>query len=159
MKNVTKAMRGHFAKAKVEPKRKLVEFRVDENALIEVGAELSADHFVAGQHVDVTGTTIGKGFAGAMKRHNFGGQRASHGAHRVHRAPGSIGACATPGRVFKGKKMAGRMGSDKVTTLNLKVVSTDAEKNLILIRGAIPGPKGGVVVIRNAVKAGTKAGA
>jgi len=107
----------------------------------------------------VTAISKGKGFAGTMKRHNFGGQRASHGAHRVHRAPGSIGACATPGRVFKGKKMAGRMGSDKVTTLNLKVVATDAEKNLILIRGAIPGPKGGVVVIRNAVKAGTKAGA
>jgi large subunit ribosomal protein L3 len=151
--------RGHFEKAGVRAGVRVLELRLDDVSGFEVGQEITVDTLAEGELVDVTAISKGKGFAGTMKRHNFGGQRASHGAHRVHRAPGSIGACATPGRVFKGKKMAGRMGSDKVTTLNLKVVSTDAEKNLILIRGAVPGPKGGVVVIRNAVKAGTKAGA
>ena len=147
---------GHFTKAGVAAGTKLVELRLDDVSGFEVGQEISVDTLVSGELVDVTAVSKGKGFAGAMKRHNFSGQRASHGAHRVHRAPGSIGACATPARVFKGTRMAGRMGAEKVTTLNLKVVSTDAEKNLLLVKGAVPGPKGGLVVIRDAVKAATK---
>src|SRR5215831_2096415 len=134
VKNVTKPMRGHFAKAKVEPKRKLAEFRVSADALIEIGAELSAEHFLPGQFVDVVGTSIGKGFAGVMKRHNFRGLRASHGVSISHRSHGSTGHRQDPGRVFKGKKMAGHLGDERITTLNLKVVSTDANRGLILIR-------------------------
>lgn len=152
VKNVTKPMRGHFAKAKVEPKRKLVEFRVSADALVDVGAELGADHFVAGQFVDVTGTSIGKGFAGVMKRHNFGGLRASHGVSVSHRSHGSTGQRQDPGKVFKGKKMAGHLGDHRVTTLNLKVVATDADRGLIMIRGAVPGAEGGYVLVRDAVK-------
>jgi large subunit ribosomal protein L3 len=152
VKNVSKPMRGHFAKAKVEPKRKLVEFRVSPDALVEVGAEITADHFVAGQHVDVTGTSIGKGFAGAMKRHNFGGLRASHGVSISHRSHGSTGQCQDPGKVFKGKKMAGHMGAERVTVQNLEIVSTDADRGLILVRGSVPGSKGGYVLIKDAVK-------
>jgi len=151
-KNVTKPMRGHFAKAKVEPKRKLVEFRVSPDALIEVGAELTADHFVPGQFVDVTGTTIGKGFAGAIKRHHFGGLRASHGVSISHRSHGSTGNRQDPGRVFKGKRMAGHMGDRRRTTLNLKVVETDAARGLLILRGAVPGAPGGYVLVRDAVK-------
>jgi large subunit ribosomal protein L3 len=156
-KNVTRAMRGHFAKGRVEPKRKLAEFRVSDDAVLEVGSELSAEHFVAGQHVDVIGTSIGKGFAGAMKRHNFAGLRASHGVSVSHRAHGSTGQCQDPGRVFKGKKMAGQMGGERVTTLNLEVVSTDGDRGLILLRGAVPGAKGGYVLVRDAVKRGRQA--
>jgi large subunit ribosomal protein L3 len=152
VKNTPKAMRGHFAVASVEPKRKLAEFRVSSENLIEVGAEITADHFVEGQFVDVTGTSIGKGFAGAMKRHNFGGLRASHGVSISHRSHGSIGQCQDPGKVFKGKKMAGHMGAEQVTTQNLKIVRTDAERGLIMIQGAVPGSKGGWIVIRDAVK-------
>ena len=151
-KNVTRAMRGHFAKASVEPKRKLVEFRVGDDMLIDVGAELAADHFVEGQKVDVTGTSVGKGFAGAMKRHNFGGMRASHGVSISHRAHGSTGQCQDPGKVFKGKKMAGQMGNVRVTTQNLEVIRTDADRGLIMVRGAVPGSKGGWVTVRDAVK-------
>ena len=152
VKNTTKAERGVFAKANVEPKRKVVEFRVSEDNLVDVGAEFTADHFVAGQFVDVSGTSIGKGFAGAMKRHNFGGLRASHGVSISHRAHGSTGQCQDPGKVFKGKKMAGQMGNARVTTQNLKVVRTDAERGLIMIEGSVPGSKGGWVMIRDAVK-------
>ena len=152
VKNVTKPMRGHYAKAKVEPKRKLVEFRVSPDALIDVGAELSAEHFVAGQFVDVTGTSIGKGFAGAMKRWNFRGLEASHGVSVSHRSHGSTGNRQDPGRTFPNKKMAGHLGSERVTTLNLKVVATDADRNLIMVRGAIPGHDGGYVLVRDAVK-------
>jgi len=152
VKNVTKPQRGHFAKAKVEPKRKLVEFRVSPDALVEVGAEIGADHFITGQFVDVTGTSIGKGFAGAMKRHNFGGLRATHGVSISHRSHGSTGNRQDPGRVFKGKKMAGHMGDRRVTQLNLKVVATDADRGLIMIRGAVPGAEGGYVLVRDAVK-------
>ncbi|MBC8269303.1 MAG: 50S ribosomal protein L3 [Rhodospirillaceae bacterium] len=152
VKRVSKAMRGHFAAAKVEPKRRLEEFRIPADAMVDVGAELSAAHFVAGQYVDVSGTTIGKGFAGAMKRHNFGGLRASHGVSISHRSHGSTGQCQDPGRVFKGKKMAGHMGSVQVTTQNLEVVSTDSERGLILIKGAVPGSKGGYVRIFDSVK-------
>jgi len=152
VKNVSKPQRGHFAKAKVEPKRKLAEFRVSPDALIEVGAELSATHFVAGQFVDVTGTTIGKGFAGAMKRWNFRGLEASHGVSISHRSHGSTGNRQDPGRTFPNKKMAGHLGSERVTTLNLKVVATDADRNLIMVRGAIPGHDGGYVLVRDAVK-------
>jgi large subunit ribosomal protein L3 len=130
----------------------LVELRIDDVSDFEVGQELAADLLEVGEKVDVTAVSKGKGFAGVMKRHNFAGQRASHGAHKVHRAPGAIGACATPGRVFKGTKMAGRMGAEKVTTLNLLVVEADPERELLLVRGSVPGPKGGVVVIRDAVK-------
>ncbi len=151
-KRVTKAERGQFAKINVEPKAKLAEFRVSEDNLIEIGAELSADHFIAGQKVDVTGTSIGKGFAGAMKRHNFGGLRASHGVSISHRSHGSTGQCQDPGKVFKGKKMAGHMGSARVTTQNLDIVRTDPDRGLILIKGAVPGPKGGWVLIKDAVK-------
>ena len=152
VKNTTKALRGHFGKAGVEPKRKVVEFRVAEDALVEVGAELSAAHFVSGQKVDVVGTSIGKGFAGAMKRWNFGGLRASHGVSISHRSHGSTGQCQDPGRVFKGKKMAGHMGDVRVTTQNLDVVEVDADKGLILVKGAVPGSAGGWVLIRDAVK-------
>ena len=151
-KRTSKAMRGHFAAAKVEPKRKLVEFRVSPENLIEVGAELSAEHFVSGQKVDVSGTSIGKGFAGAMKRHNFGGLRASHGVSISHRSHGSTGQCQDPGKVFKGKKMAGHMGAARVTTQNLEVVRTDADRGLVFIKGAVPGSKGGWVTIKDAVK-------
>jgi len=159
VKRTTKPMRGHFAKAKVEPKRKLAEFRVADDALVEVGSELSADHFLAGQKVDVTGTSIGKGFAGVMKRHNFGGLRASHGVSLSHRSHGSTGNNQDPGRVFKGKKMAGHMGDERVTTQNLTVVATDPARGLILVRGAVPGSEGGWVLIRDAVKAGMPEGA
>jgi len=151
-KRTSKAMRGHFAAAKVEPKRKLAEFRVSPENLIEVGAELSAEHFVTGQKVDVSGTSIGKGFAGAMKRHNFGGLRASHGVSISHRSHGSTGQCQDPGRVFKGKKMAGHMGAARITTQNLEVVRTDAERGLVFIKGAVPGSKGGWVTVKDAVK-------
>jgi large subunit ribosomal protein L3 len=152
VKRVSKALRGHFSAAKVEPKRKVAEFRVTEDNLIEVGAEISAEHFLAGQKVDVSGTSIGKGFAGAMKRHNFGGLRASHGVSISHRSHGSTGQCQEPGRVFKGKKMAGHMGAAKVTTQNLEVVKTDVARGLIMIKGAVPGSKGGWVTIKDAVK-------
>jgi len=151
-KNVSKAMRGHFAKANVLPKSKVAEFRVADDAVIEVGATLAPSHFVAGQKVDVVGTTQGKGFAGAMKRHNFGGLRASHGVSISHRSHGSTGQCQEPGKVFKGKKMAGHMGASRVTTQNLRVVTTDAEEGLLLVEGAVPGSKGGYVLVRDAVK-------
>ncbi len=151
-KRTSQAMRGHFAAAKVEPKRKIAEFRVSEDNLIEVGAEITADHYLEGQYVDIAGTSIGKGFAGAMKRHNFGGLRATHGVSISHRSHGSTGQCQDPGRVFKGKKMAGHMGAARVTTQNLQVVKTDAERGLIMIKGAVPGSKGGWVTIKDAVK-------
>ena len=135
-----------------------MELRLDDVDGYEVGQEIGADLFAAGDRIDVTAVSKGKGFAGVMKRHGFAGQRASHGAHRVHRAPGAIGQCATPARVFKGQRMAGRMGGEKVTTLNLKVVSADAERNLLLVQGAVPGPKGGLVIVRNAVKATASTG-
>ncbi|MBI1775023.1 MAG: 50S ribosomal protein L3 [Proteobacteria bacterium] len=152
VKNVPKAMRGHYAKAKVEPKRKLVEFRVDPDGLVAVGAELSAEHFIAGQFVDVTGTSIGKGFAGAMKRWNFSGLEASHGVSVSHRSHGSTGNRQDPGRTFPGKKMAGHLGHERVSVQNLKVVSTDAVRGLIMVRGAVPGAPGGWVLVRDAVK-------
>ena len=152
VKRVAKAQRGTFAKAKVEPKKQLAEFRVSSDNLLEVGAELGANHFVAGQFVDVSGTTIGKGFAGAMKRHNFGGMRASHGVSISHRAHGSTGQCQDPGKVFKGKKMAGHMGNVAQTTQNLKVVATDVEEGLIMVKGSVPGSKNGWVCISDAVK-------
>ncbi|MDQ0474306.1 50S ribosomal protein L3 [Labrys wisconsinensis] len=152
VKNTTRAQRGHFAVAQVEPKRKIVEFRVPETDLIPVGATITADHFVPGQFVDVTGTTVGKGFAGSMKRWNFGGHRASHGNSVTHRAHGSTGQRQDPGKTFAGKKMAGHMGDERVTTLNLKVVRTDVERGLILVEGAVPGSKGGWITIRDAVK-------
>jgi len=152
VKNTTKAMRGHFAKAKVEPKRKLMEFRTADDALLDLGAELSVDHFVVGQKIDVCGTSIGKGFAGGMKRHGFGGLRASHGVSISHRSLGSTGQCQDPGRVFKGKKMAGQMGNKRITTQNLEVVATDDDQGLIFVAGAVPGSKGGFVRITDAVK-------
>ena len=152
VKNVTKPMRGHFAVAKVEPKRKIAEFRVSEENMLNPGQELIAGHYLPGQFVDVTGTSIGKGFAGAMKRHNFGGLRASHGVSVSHRSHGSTGQCQDPGKVFKGKKMAGHMGNTRVTTQNLQVVSVDIDRGLVLIKGAVPGPKGGWVMVRDAVK-------
>jgi len=152
VKNVPKAERGHFAVAKVEPKREVAEFRVSEDALIPVGAEITADHFVVGQYVDVTGTSIGKGYAGPMKRWNFAGLRATHGVSITHRSHGSTGQRQDPGKVFKGKKMAGHMGNMRVTTLNLEVVETDKERGLVLVRGAVPGTKGGWVLVRDAVK-------
>jgi len=151
-KNTTKPMRGHFAAAKVEPKAYMAEFRVSPDALIEVGAELSAEHFVPGQRVDITGTSIGKGFAGVIKRHNFGGLRATHGVSISHRSHGSTGNRQDPGRVFKGKKMAGHMGARRVTGQNLEVVSVDAENGLILIKGAVPGAREGWVLVSDAVK-------
>ena len=151
-KRVSKAQKGHFAKAKVEPKKKVAEFRVNPENMVEVGAELGVNHFVSGQYVDVVGTSIGKGFAGAMKRHNFGGLRASHGVSVSHRAHGSTGQCQDPGKVFKGKKMAGHMGNTQVTTQNLKVVAIDEEMGLILVKGAVPGAKNGWVLVSDAVK-------
>ena len=150
--NVSKAERGHFAAARVEPKRKLAEFRVGEKDLIPVGAEITADHFVVGQYVDVTGTSIGKGFAGPMKRWNFGGLRASHGVSISHRSHGSTGGRQDPGKTFKNKKMAGHLGAERVTTLNLKVVMTDVERGLVYVEGAVPGHKGGWIMLRDAVK-------
>ena len=152
VKRVSKQMRGHFAKAEVEPKQRLHEFRVSEEALVEPGAEILVDHFVAGQRVDVAGTSIGKGFAGAMKRHNFAGLRASHGVSVSHRSHGSTGNSQDPGKVWKGKKMAGHMGDARVTIQNLMVVSTDLEKGIILLKGAVPGAKGSYVLIKDAVK-------
>ena len=151
-KRVSQAMRGHFAVAQVEPKRKVAEFRVAPENLIEVGAEITAEHYAAGQFVDVSGTSIGKGFAGAMKRHNFKGLRATHGVSVSHRSHGSTGQCQGPGKVFKGKKMAGHMGAAKVTTQNLQVVKTDLDRGLIMIKGAVPGSKGGWVTVKDAVK-------
>ena len=151
-KRTNKADRGQFAKANVEPKAKVVEFRVSEDNMINVGEEIIADHYFEGQFVDVTGTSIGKGFAGAMKRHNFGGLRATHGVSISHRSHGSTGQCQDPGKVFKGKKMAGHMGATRVTTQNLQVVKTDSDRGLILIKGAVPGPKGGWVFVKDAVK-------
>jgi len=150
--NMSKADRGYFAKANIEPKRKLAEFRVSDDAMIPVGAEITADHFVAGQFVDVCGISIGKGFAGAMKRWNFRGLRASHGVSISHRSIGGTGGRQDPGKTFKNKKMAGHLGVDRVTTLNLRVVSTDVERGLILIEGAVPGAKGGWITVRDAVK-------
>src|SRR5436853_3395991 len=152
VKNVSKAERGHFAVAKVEPKRKVAEFRVEESELIPVGAEITADHFMVGQYVDVTGTSIGKGFAGPMKRWNFAGLRASHGVSVSHRSHGSTGGRQDPGKTFKNKKMAGHLGVERVTTLNLKVVQTDVERGLIFVEGAVPGAKGGWITLRDAVK-------
>jgi large subunit ribosomal protein L3 len=149
---LSKAQRGHFAVAKVEPKRKLAEFRVSDDAVIPVGAEITADHFIVGQFVDVTGTSIGKGFAGGMKRWNFGGLRASHGVSISHRSIGSTGGRQDPGKTFKNKKMPGHMGVDRITTLNLKVVSLDVERGLILVEGAVPGAKGGWITVRDAIK-------
>ena len=151
-KRTTAAMRGHFAKASVAPKRKIAEFRVAEENLINVGEEITADHYFAGQFVDIAGTSIGKGFAGAMKRHNFGGLRASHGVSISHRSHGSTGQCQDPGKVFKGKKMAGQMGNVRVTTQNLKIVDVDEGLGLILVRGAVPGSKGSFVRITDAIK-------
>jgi len=149
-----KPEQGHFAKGGVEAGTRLVELRVDDTSSYEVGQELSVELLVAGDKVDVTAVSKGKGFAGAMKRHNFKGQGAGHGNHKKHRAPGSIGACATPARVFKGTRMAGRMGAEKVTTLNLEIVQSDPERNLLLVKGAVPGPRGGMVLVRDAVKGG-----
>lgn len=151
-RKVTKPQSGHFAKAGVTPRRHLVEIRTEDAASYTLGQELSAELFEAGQTIDVVGTTKGKGFAGVMKRHGFHGVGASHGAHRNHRKPGSIGACATPGRVFKGVRMAGRMGGERQTTQGLTVHAVDAEQGLILIKGAVPGPKGGLVFVRSAAK-------
>jgi len=151
-KNVSKPMRGHFARAKVEPKRTLAEFRVSGDALLEVGAEITADHFVAGQRVDVAGISIGKGFAGGMKRHNFAGLEASHGVSISHRSHGSTGNNQDPGKVGKGKKMAGHMGNARATVQNLEVVSADADRGLVLVRGAVPGSRGGFVLVSDAVK-------
>jgi large subunit ribosomal protein L3 len=152
VKNVARAERGHYAVAKVEPKRQMVEFRVSPDNMIDVGAEITADHFVEGQFVDASGVSIGKGFAGAIKRHGFSGLRATHGVSISHRSHGSTGQCQDPGKVFKGKKMAGHMGDRRVTTQNLRVVKTDPERGLIMVRGAIPGAKGGWVLLRDAIK-------
>ncbi len=152
VKKLSKPDAGHFAKANVEAGRRLVELRLESVEGFEVGGEITADQFVKGQKVDVTAMSRGKGFAGGMKRHNFRGQGASHGNHKHHRAPGSIGSASYPGRVLKGLKMAGHMGHEQVTTLNLEVVEADAERGLLLVRGSVPGPNGGVVIVRNAVK-------
>ena len=151
-RKVTKPQAGHFGKAATTPRRHLVEIRTSDATAYTIGQELGVDTFAAGEEIDVTGTSKGKGFAGTMKRHGFAGVSASHGAHRNHRKPGSIGACATPGRVFKGTRMSGRMGNDTVTTQNLTVHAVDADKGLILIKGAVPGPKNGLVVLRSAAK-------
>ena len=152
VKNTTKAERGHFAKAEVEPKRVVAEFRVSEDSLIDIGAEITADHFVPGQRVDIQGVTIGKGFAGAIKRWNFGGLRATHGVSVSHRSHGSTGQRQDPGKVFKGKKMAGHLGQETVTTQNVLVWRVDVERGLILVRGAVPGSEGSYVKVRDAVK-------
>ena len=151
-KRTSQAMRGHFAAAKVEPKRKVAEFRVAPENMINVGETLTVNHYFEGQYVDVCGTSIGKGFQGAMKRHNFGGLRATHGVSVSHRSHGSTGQCQDPGKVFKGKKMAGHMGSARVTTQNLQVIKTDADLGVIMVKGAVPGSKGGWVTIKDAVK-------
>jgi large subunit ribosomal protein L3 len=152
VKNVGKPMRGHFAKAKVEPKRKLAEFRVEKDALLEVGAEITASHYVPGQFVDVAGITIGKGFSGVMKRWNFRGLEASHGVSISHRSHGSTGGRQDPGKTWKEKKMAGHFGVERVTTQNLRVVATDVDRGLIMIKGAVPGAEGGYVMVTDAVK-------
>ena len=152
VKNTSRAQRGHFAKSRVEPKRHLAEFRVSEDALVDVGATLGAEHFAAGQFVDAVGTSIGKGFAGGMKRHNFAGLRASHGVSVSHRSHGSTGQCQDPGKVFKGKKMAGQLGNARATVQNLEVVATDTARGLIMVKGGVPGPKGGVVLLSDAKK-------
>ncbi|WP_341760428.1 50S ribosomal protein L3 [Candidatus Endowatersipora endosymbiont of Watersipora subatra] len=152
VKNVTKPLRGHYAVAKVEPKRKLAEFRISEENMLDVGAEITAEHFLSGQKVDVTGRSIGKGFSGVIKRHNFGGLRASHGVSLSHRSHGSTGQCQDPGKVFKGKKMAGHMGSVRVTIQNLEIIKTDVERGLLMIKGAVPGSKGSWVLVRDAIK-------
>src|SRR3978361_1102105 len=152
VKNVSKAERGRFAVAKVEPKRRIAEFRVSDDSVLPVGAEITADHFVIGQFVDVTGTSIGKGFAGGIKRWNFGGLRATHGVSVSHRSIGSTGGRQDPGKTFKNKKMPGHMGVDRITTLNLRVLQTDVERGLILVEGAVPGSKGGWIAVRDAVK-------
>ncbi len=157
-KNTSKAMRGHFAKAEVEPKRTIMEFRVSEDMLIEVGSEITADHYLPGQKIDVTGTTVGKGFQGGIKRWNFGGMRATHGVSVSHRALGSTGQRQDPGKTFKGKKMAGHLGQETVTTLNLTVWRIDVERGLILVKGAVPGTEGSYVKIRDAVKIAAPAG-
>ncbi|HTJ76157.1 MAG TPA: 50S ribosomal protein L3 [Acidimicrobiales bacterium] len=149
---LNKPEQGHFAKAGVEPGKRLVELRVDDAAAYSIGQEISADVLSAGELVDVTGVSKGKGYAGVMKRHNFSGLGAGHGTHKKHRAPGAIGACATPARVFKGTKMAGRMGHEQVTTLNLEVVQADPDRQIILIKGNVPGPRGGLVLIRDAIR-------
>ena len=154
---LTKPEAGHFAKAKVNAGKRLVELRIDDTSAYQVGQELGVDIYEAGEKIDVTAVSRGKGYAGGMKRHNFKGQPASHGNHKKHRSPGAIGACATPARVFKGTKMAGQMGNERVTTLNLEVVQADVEKELLLVKGAVPGPRGGLVLIRNAVKGGNRA--
>ena len=154
VKNVSKPLRESYAKVKIEPKRILAEFRVGENGFVDVGSELTAEHFAIGQKVDVTGTSKGKGFAGGMKRHGFKGLRASHGVSINHRSLGSTGQCQDPGKVFKGKKMAGHMGDVRVTKQNLEVVSTDVDRGLIMVKGAVPGSKGGCIFISDAVKAG-----
>src|SRR6516162_2252926 len=151
-KNVSKPQRGHFAKAKVEPKARLAEFRVSEEALLEVGAEVTAGHFIPGQYVDVIGFSIGKGFAGAMKRHNFGGLRASHGVSISHRSHGSTGQRQSPGKTFKNKKMAGQLGAARVTTQGLEVISVDAERGILMIKGPVPGSRGGYVLVKDAAK-------
>ena len=151
-RKVTKPKAGHFAKAGTTPRRHLVEIRTADASTYDVGQELAVDTFAAGEEIDVTGTSKGKGFAGTMKRHGFAGVSSSHGAHKNHRKPGSIGACATPGRVFKGMRMSGRMGSDTVTTQNVTVHAVDTERGLILVKGAVPGPKGGLIVLRSAAK-------
>jgi large subunit ribosomal protein L3 len=151
---VSQPVAGQYRKAGVDPGRKLVELRIDDTADFSVGQEISAGLWAAGDKVDVTAVSKGKGFAGGMKRHNFSGQGASHGNHKHHRAPGGIGACATPARVFKGTRMAGQLGDQKVTTLNLEIVSADAERDLVLVKGAVPGPRGGTILIRDAVKGG-----
>ncbi len=152
-RKLNKPLAGQYAAAGVDPGIRLLELRLDDTSEYSVGQEIAADLFSAGEKVDVTAISKGKGFAGAMKRHGFGGAPASHGAHRVHRKPGAVGQCATPSRVFKGMRMAGRMGADQVTTLNLEVVKADPEQQVILVRGSVPGPRGGVVVIRDGVKA------
>ena len=151
---LTKPEAGHFSRSGVEPGKRLVELRLEDTSEYSVGQELAVDILAAGDTVDVTAVSKGKGFTGGMKRHNFKGQGASHGNHKHHRAPGSVGACATPSRVFKGTRMAGRMGGQQVTTLNLEVVEADPERELVLVKGAVPGPRGGLVLIRNAVKGG-----
>ena len=156
---LTKPELGHYAAAGVDPGRHLVELRIDDSSGFEVGQQLTAELLTAGERVDAIAVSRGKGFQGAMKRHNFKGQGAGHGNHKKHRSPGSIGACATPSRVFKGQRMAGRMGGIQVTTLNLEVVQADAERELVLVKGAVPGPRGGVVVLRNAVKGSNGKGA
>jgi len=158
-RKVTKPLTGHFEKAGVTPRRHLVELRTADAAEYTLGQEITVETFEAGQDIDVTGTTKGKGFAGVMKRHGFHGLRASHGVERKHRSPGSIGACATPGRVFKGVRMAGRMGNVRFTVQNLTVQAIDPEQNLILVKGALPGPKGSLVLLRTAAKSDPKAGA